>query len=141
MILHLARNRRRSVVAVESAIVLPVAIMVILGIVVGALAVATYQQVAAVAREAARYASVHGEEYAATNLNNNPAATEATVYTNAIEPRLINMKTDNLTYSVTWAPNKKREQGWVTVTIGYTMAMPLYGTMTFTSTSTLMMLW
>lgn len=46
--------------AVEAAIALPVAFLLILGTCVIGLGVFRYQQVASLAREGARYASVHG---------------------------------------------------------------------------------
>ena len=55
---------RRGVQVVEAAIVLPVVMMLILGTCSTAMGVYYYQLVATLAREGARYASVHGEQYA-----------------------------------------------------------------------------
>ena len=55
---------RRGVQAVEAAIVLPVVMMLILGTFSTAMGVYYYQLVATLAREGARYASVHGSQYA-----------------------------------------------------------------------------
>ena len=52
--------RRRGAVTVESAIVYPVLFLLLFGLIVGGLGVFRFQQVAWQAREAARYASVHG---------------------------------------------------------------------------------
>ena len=55
---------RRGATLVEFALVLPVLLLLTLGTMVGALGVFRHQQVAAFAREAARYAVVHGGTYA-----------------------------------------------------------------------------
>jgi Flp pilus assembly protein TadG len=57
------RPRRRAATAVECAIIYPVAFLLILGLIITAQGVARYQEVAALAREASRYASTHGAQY------------------------------------------------------------------------------
>ena len=52
--------RRRGAAAVEFAAVAPVLILLLFGTVVGGLGIFRYHQVATLAREAARYASVRG---------------------------------------------------------------------------------
>jgi Flp pilus assembly protein TadG len=94
------RPLRRGVVMVESAIVLPILFMFTIGLIVIGLGVFRYQQVAALAREGARYASVHGAQYAAESSNS--AATPSDVYNNAILPQAVGLNPSNLTYSVTW---------------------------------------
>ena len=132
------RQKRRAVVAVESAIVLPVALAILIAIVAGALMVATYQQVAAVCREATRYASVHGYEY--SQSTGNTAATSTDVYNNVIQPRLINMDATLLTYSVSWSPDN-HQGSTVTVSMSYQLSVPLYGTVTLSSSSTSVITW
>ena len=63
---------RRGVQAVEAAIVLPVVMMLILGTCSTAMGVYYYQLVATLAREGARYASVHGSQYAADTGTSRP---------------------------------------------------------------------
>jgi hypothetical protein len=53
--------------SVEAAIVLPVAFILILGVLVGGLGVFRYQEVAHLARLTARFAAVHGGQYAQEN--------------------------------------------------------------------------
>jgi Flp pilus assembly protein TadG len=60
------RSPRRGAVLVEFAVVAPVALMLILMIMVSALAVFRYHEIASVTREAARWASVRGGGYAYT---------------------------------------------------------------------------
>jgi hypothetical protein len=52
---------------VETALVLPITFMILVGLVVLTVAVFRYQQVAFLAREAARYAAVHGGQYRQQN--------------------------------------------------------------------------
>jgi Flp pilus assembly protein TadG len=129
------RNRiqiRRGAVAVESAIVLPIVIVVVIAIASGAYAVFTYEQIASLAREASRYASVHGQYHA---QDTGTTATTATkIYQNAILPRVVNIDPTKLTYSVSWNPDQK-QNSYVTVTVTYTTSVPIFGNLTMKSTS------
>ena len=58
-----SRRQRLAVVSVEAAFVFPVVIFLILAIVIGSMAVFRYQEVASLAREGSRYASLHGATY------------------------------------------------------------------------------
>jgi hypothetical protein len=75
-----------------------------------------YQEVASLAREGARYASVHGAQYA--KVSGNPAATPADVYNYAILPKIVALDPAHLTYSVTWNPDNLQD-GMVTVRVTY----------------------
>jgi Flp pilus assembly protein TadG len=55
--------RRRGAAVVEFAIVAPVVVLIIFGLMVGGLGVARYQEIAHLARECTRYASTHGGNY------------------------------------------------------------------------------
>jgi hypothetical protein len=63
--------RTRGATLVESAIVLSVTLLVLLGLIVGGLGVSRYQAVADLAREATRWASVHGGQYHQDHANPN----------------------------------------------------------------------
>ncbi len=58
------QQTRRGVTAVESAIVYPIAMLLMIGTVVVGIGIFRYQQIQFLAREGARYASVHGPTYA-----------------------------------------------------------------------------
>lgn len=75
---------RRAATAAETAVVASVFFLLLLMIVTGAVMVSRYQQVAAVTREGARYASVHGGQYAAET--GKTAASTNDIFTNAIAP-------------------------------------------------------
>jgi Flp pilus assembly protein TadG len=117
----IARKRRelgrRGVSAVEAAIVYPLAILLLLGTVVLGLGVFRYQQLQALAREGARYASVHGPQYASDS--GNAYATNQTVLTQ-IETLAVGMQTSNLTCTVTWSPNPPTTTTPSTVSVNLT---------------------
>jgi hypothetical protein len=64
---------------VESAIVLPVTFLLLLGPIIGGLGIFRYQEMAHLARETARFASVHGGLYAQDNAAAITAGTLPTV--------------------------------------------------------------
>lgn len=136
--MKIQKQCRRGAVVIESAIVLPIAITVVVAVIVGAFSIFVYQETASLAREGARWASVHGTNYAADTAQ--PAATPADVYNNAIAPRMVSMDPNNTTYSVSWSPDKK-PGSYVTVTVTYSLSVPVYGDLTLTSTSTEMVHW
>ena len=61
-------SNRRGVSAIEAGIVYPITMMVLIGQLVLGIGVFRYEQLQFLAREGARYASVHGPTYAAENL-------------------------------------------------------------------------
>ena len=90
---------RRGVQVVETAIVLPVVMMLTLGTCSTAMGVYYYQLVATLAREGARYASVHGSQYAPKY---GPPLQASDIYINAIKPMAVGLNLSNLTYQVQW---------------------------------------
>ncbi len=153
----LKRKARPGTILAEAAFVYPVLFLLVLGIVLLGLGVFRYQQVAHASREASRWASVHGEQYA--KENNTTASTPQDVYTNAILPHAAGMQTEGLTYSVTWNtdasgnPDKRptrivmvvdpvtglskdvSRSNTVTVTVTYTWNTGLFGSLPVSSTS------
>jgi|SRR5579875_132164 Flp pilus assembly protein TadG len=100
MIRRLTSSYRRGSTITESAVVVPILLFLILAILVGGYGVFRYQQIALLAREGVRYASVHGGQY--QQETGNPAATPQDVYNNAIVPYAINLDLSQLNYQVTW---------------------------------------
>jgi Flp pilus assembly protein TadG len=147
--LHARTRRRPAAALVEAAIVLPVTFFLLLGLIIGALGIFRYQEVAYLAREGARYAAVHGKKY--EEEVKKPAATPADIYTNAILPRVVTLNRSHLSYSVTWdksnAPYtvsndyEKATTNTVSVTVTYQWFPELFlkGPYTLSSTSTLPM--
>lgn len=147
---HIRRQGRRGAAALEFALTAPVAFTMILAPMVGGVAVFQYHQIAYLSQEAARWASVHGTQYAADTQN--PAATAADVYQQVIVPKAAGLNLSNLGYSVTWnssnAPTRtvisngqgKYVANTVTVTITYQWLPQLIasgGVFTSTSTATM----
>jgi Flp pilus assembly protein TadG len=92
--------RRRGAALVETAIVLPVVLNLLLGTIIAASGIFTNVQVAMLAREGARYAATHGSQ---CSLELGMAAsTPATIYQNGILPMAVGINPANLTYSITW---------------------------------------
>src|SRR5262245_21906608 len=95
--------RRRGATLLESAIVYPVTFLLLLGLIVGGMGVFRYQEMASLSREAARWASVHGTNYARDS--GEPAATADDIYNQVIAPRSVSLDQSQLNYSVTWDTN------------------------------------
>jgi len=120
---------RRGSQAVETAIVLPVVMMLTLGTCSTAMGVYYYQQVASLAREGSRWASVHGPTY--QQENNQPAPTSQDVYNNAILPMAAGLTPAQLTCVLTMTSNTAT----VTVTYQWTPDLNITGPFSLTSTS------
>ncbi|HMC12101.1 MAG TPA: TadE/TadG family type IV pilus assembly protein [Pirellulaceae bacterium] len=144
-------KRRRGTTTVEFAITCPIVFFLIFATAVGGIGVFRYQQVAAAAREGARWASVHGGQYA--EETDQPAATAADIYSNAILPAASALNPSQLSYQVTWDksnmpldPGQNYEQptgNTVTVTVTYQWLPEMYlpGPITLSSTSTAQMVY
>ncbi len=141
------RDQTRSAsTLVEFAAVGSTTFILLLGLLIGALGIFRYQQVARLARDASRWASVHGTQYAQDTKNT--AATATDVYNNAIAPKATGLKAANLTYSVTWSSSnspyhtatvngsKVNVANTVTVTVSYQWIPEAFlGGLTLSSTS------
>jgi hypothetical protein len=123
-------ERRRASSTVESAVVYPLTFLLILGLVIVAQGVARYQEVAALARSASRYASTHGGQFrkdnglpagspgtsAGTNggliwYSTDPtlaagsdASWAGTTYDSAARPKLVALDPALLTFKIGYAP-------------------------------------
>jgi Flp pilus assembly protein TadG len=145
----LRRQRRRGTVLVEAALIYPVLFMLVLGIILLGIGVFRYQQVSHIAREASRWASVHGARWA--QENGKTAATPEDVYNNAIVPQAAGMGLENLNYSVSWSTSNQQTHAvtvtangqssvqtvtnFVSVTVTCTWNTGLFGSIPVSSTS------
>src|SRR5437870_7091933 len=98
--MRLQRDIRSGTTLVESAVVYPFVILMIFGLMIGGLGVFRYQEMSSLARRAARYASVHGKQWAQDT--NHTAASSTDVYNNAILPYIVILDTSKLHYSVSY---------------------------------------
>jgi Flp pilus assembly protein TadG len=97
---RLRYQSRRAATIVEFAIVASATFLILLGLLIGGLGIFRYQQVARLARDASRWASVHGTQYAKDTKNTAAAPTD--VYNQVIAPNATGLNPAKLTYSVTW---------------------------------------
>jgi Flp pilus assembly protein TadG len=108
------RPDRRGAAMLEAAVVYPVTMLLLIGTVVLGIAVFRYEQVQSLAREGARYASVHGPTYASEQ--NASYATDATVLS-YVETLAVGMQSSDLSCTVTWSPNPPTASPPSTVTV------------------------
>jgi Flp pilus assembly protein TadG len=141
-------SHRRAAILVESALVYPVIILLTIGLIIVALGVYDYLQVSALAREGARWASVHGGQY--QQDTGGAMATNATIKSNAITPKAIGLNSSQIKVSASWTNPSQMPlyddasgnvvNNQVTVTVTYLWTPPLYlSPMTLSSTSVMMM--
>jgi Flp pilus assembly protein TadG len=148
--MRIKSNKRGGATSIEFAVVAPVAFFFLLALLIGGMGIFRYQQVASVAREASRWASVHGAQYQADT--GNTAATDQDVYNKVIAPNAIALDLSKLTYSVTWNTDNRPYhttisnnqvvpvRNTVTVKLTYQWIPEAFiGGVTMTSTSTLPM--
>jgi Flp pilus assembly protein TadG len=93
-------RHRHGVMALESAFVIPLMIFMLLGMVIGGMGVFRFQQVACQAREAARFASVHGGDFQL--FTNAVSPTEKEIFQQAVEPMGAGMAVESLTLQIQW---------------------------------------
>jgi Flp pilus assembly protein TadG len=128
---------RKGATIVENAVVLPVFLLMLIGFIIAALGVFRYQELASLAREGARYASVRGYSYSVATGDS--AATPSDVYDNAIKPKAVALDMSRLTYAVTWNPDN-RQGNLVTVRVNYQwVPEAFFGGITLSSTSVMPM--
>ena len=92
--------RRTGATAVETAVVFGVMCVMIVGILVGGNAVFRYQQVASLANEGTRWASVRGSEYQKDNKSASPTKQE--IIDKAILPVAVGFNASDLEVTVEW---------------------------------------
>jgi Flp pilus assembly protein TadG len=132
---------------VEAAVVYPVVFMLLLGLVIGGLGIFRYQEVAHLAREGARWAAVHGGQYA--KETGKSAATQDDVNTKVVQSEAIILDPARLNCTVSWDDSSEmpvyydtKANKWktnnVTVTVTYQWMPEVYlvGPLTLTTTTT-----
>src|SRR5262245_32113567 len=100
MVVRSRPGRRPGAVLVESAVVYPLLFLLLFGVIVGGLGVFRYQQVACQAREAARYACVHGADWQRETKQACPTA--AQIREDVVLPLAAGMDPSKLTVKVEW---------------------------------------
>jgi hypothetical protein len=166
MSLYRNRVRRQAVSPVEFAIVAGVTMFLIISLIVGAMGVFRYQEVAHLAREGSRYASTHGGSYHQEGIDTQtgvPQIASSADLQSYLQSRAVELDSNSLTVTVSWSapagytptnlvsydnvdtslvpPGQITIYNNVTVTVSYTWMPELYlvGPITLTSTSTVPM--
>ena len=125
------RRRRPGATVVESAFALPVTLFLIFGVIIGGMGIFRYQEMAHLAREAARYAGVHGGQYAQENAQaiqqgTLPDVTEDYLITQVVKARAVNLNPSNLQVTVSvntpngtydWDNTGSTNNRWPTTTV------------------------
>ena len=123
---------RRGVTAVESAIVYPITMLLMIGTVVVGVGIFRYQQIQFLAREGARYASVHGPTYAEEQSQPEASAQSVQSYLQSFTVGMPGLECTNVIFSSSSTPCD------VSVTLQYTWTPEgYYNPMTWTVTSTM----
>jgi Flp pilus assembly protein TadG len=127
-----SQSNRRGLSTVECAIVYPVTMLLLLGSLILGLGVFRYQQLQSLAREGARYASVHGHNYASATGNSIASTSTVATYVQGMAVSLTGLSCTSVSYtSTTSIPSA------VTVTLSYTWKPEGYfSQVTWTATST-----
>jgi Flp pilus assembly protein TadG len=92
--------RRHGGLILESALVYPPMLFLLLGFVICGMAVFRFQQVACLAREAARWASVRGADFQRDTNSESPAQQD--ILQQVVLPLATGMATEQLTLQVQW---------------------------------------
>jgi len=101
--MRLRSNARRAATTVECAFVYPLTFFFVVGLLVGSMGIFRYQEMASLSREAARYASVHGTQYA--KVAGVTAPTPAEIYTAVVVDKAVALDLSRLNYSITYDTN------------------------------------
>ena len=162
MILNRKYAPRSAATAVEFAVVGVITFFLVFALCVGAMGVFRYQEVAHLAREGSRYASVHGGQYHLDGIDSQtgvPQVVSTADLVPIIQGRAVVLDPSLLTVSVSWSvpgysppnmpfyddtdpnlipPGQIALLNYVTVTVTYQWTPVLYltGPITLTSTST-----
>ncbi len=123
---------RRGTTALECALVSPLVILLLMGMLLMGLGVFRYQQLQSLARDGARYASVHGPQYASENNTSQASTSTVLSYVDGLAVGLGGLDCTAVTYSASSLPCT------VSVTLTYTWTPGrLFSPTTWTVTSTM----
>ena len=127
-----ASRPRRGLSAVECAAVYPVAVLLLMGTLILGLGVFRYQQLQFLARQGARYASVHGPTYASESGQSKASTDTVLSHVQGMAVGLDGLNCSRVSYSASTVPCTVS----VTLTYTWTPGSP-FSPMTWTVTSTM----
>ena len=123
---------RRGATVVEMALITPLLLLTLIGLIVLGLGIFRCNEVACLAHEGARWAAVRGKTYDKQN-NRSTAVTSTDLYNDVIKPRAVGFDPKKLTSELTWSDDRRT----VAVTVRYRWSSEaFFGEMTLSSTST-----
>ena len=99
------RSHRRGTAALEAAVVYPVTMLLLIGTVVLGIGVFRYEQVQSLAREGARYASVHGPTYASEQLGSSTLYATSADVLDHVKGLSAGLQLSDLSCVLTWNPS------------------------------------
>lgn len=99
-----ARHRRQGSTLLETAVVVPIAFLFIIGIIVGGLGVFRCNQLAGLTRECARWATVHGRAWQKSAGGQRPSA--ADLMSEVILKRAVALDPKQIECDLTWDPSE-----------------------------------
>jgi Flp pilus assembly protein TadG len=151
-----SRGRRKGATIVEFAIIGPLVFLLLIGFAVLGMGVFRYQEVAYLARQGARYASIHGAQYHIDNRlpPGNQASWTSEIRNQGVLPCVVGLEASRLTVTAEWSTGDNRANAGnsatgfrttiknaVTVTVSYSWLPEAYvaGPITLTSSSTVPM--
>lgn len=166
MLLKRRHTRRSAATAVEFAVVGAVTFFLLFALLIGGMGVFYYQEVAHLAREGSRYASVHGGQYHLDGVDTRtgvPQVDSSADVANYLQTRMVALNPNLLSVTASWSapagytpnnmpyyddtnpnlvpPGQNVINNYVTVTVSYQWSPILYltGPITLTSTSKVQM--
>jgi Flp pilus assembly protein TadG len=126
------RSRRRGMSVVESAVVYPLTILLLMGTIIMGLGIFRYEQLQSLAREGARYASVHGPTYASESGQSTASTSTVLSQVRGMAVGLSGLQCTSVSYSAASLPCT------VSVTLSYTWTPEgLFSPVTWNVTSTM----
>ena len=121
---RLLSNRRRGVTIVEGAIVLPVLVIVVIGMLDLSLLVLESNTLAEASRRMCRQAMVHGQMaspqmtvWGPTSVSG--TANDGTEYAEALNPELVTFDLTQVSYTINWPDGGNQPGNRVQVTVNY----------------------
>jgi len=151
-----SRRRRKGATIVEFAIIGPIVFLLLIGFAVLGMGVFKYQEVAYLARQGVRYASIHGAQYHVDNQlpPGDQASWTSEIRNQGVLPCVVGLEASRITVTANWSTGNNRANAGnsstgfqttinnaVTVTVSYSWLPEAYlaGPITLSSTSTVPM--
>lgn len=111
------RSRRKGAAIIECAVVYPVAMLMIMGVVIAGFGVFRHEQLASLAREGARWASVQGAQYQEEQEKPAPTSQDLKAY---LLSKAVGLDPNALSCDLSYSSSDLEKLGVATVRLTYT---------------------